>query len=75
MIIGSVVEVKPDEKKIALTPSLTRTLTDLGHKVVIQRNLGKNAGFSDNEFQKNGAEVLTSAQEVYSQADVMIKIK
>lgn len=74
MIIGSVVEVRPEEKKIALTPSLTRTLTDLGHKVIIQKNLGKLSGFSDNEFKKNGAEVLNSAQEVYSQADIMVKI-
>ena len=74
MIIGSVVEVKPDEKKIALTPSLTRTLTDLGHKVLVQKNLGKNAGFSDSEFKKNGAEICNTANEVYSQSDVIVKI-
>lgn len=74
MIIGSVAEVKPDEKKIALTPSLTRTLTNLGHKVFVEKNAGKFAGFSDSDFKKNGAEILNSAQEVYSNSDIIVKI-
>lgn len=74
MIIGAPAEIKNEEKKIALTPSLTQTLTSLGHKVIVQKNFAVKAGFSDAEYLKYGAEVLNSADEIYSAADIIVKI-
>lgn len=74
MIIGSPSEIKKDEKKIALTPDLVKTLTSLGHKVLIQKNFAVPAGYKDNDYKKYGAEVVNTAEEIYSQSDVIIKI-
>ena len=74
MIIGAPAEVKKDDKKIALTPSLVRSLTDLGHKVIVQKDFGILAGFSNDEFESNGAELSISAEEIYSKSDIIVKI-
>lgn len=74
MIIGAPCEIKTDECKVALTPALVQTLTSLGHKVVIQENSGKKAGFYDEDYKNYGAEIVNSASEVYSMADVIVKI-
>lgn len=74
MIIGAPAEIKKEEKKIALTPDLTKTLTSLGHKVLIQKNFAILSGFKDVEYTQNGAEIVHTAEEVYSLSDVIIKI-
>lgn len=74
MIIGAPLEIKKDEKKIAMTPDLVNTLTSLGHKVVVQKNFAKTAGFKDTDYKTNGAEIVNTAEEVYSQSDVIVKI-
>lgn len=74
MIIGVPSEIKKYEKKIALTPDLTQTLTSLGHKVLVQKNFGKTAGYKDIEYKNQGAEIVDSAKEIYSESDVIIKI-
>ncbi len=74
MIIGAPAEIKKEEKKIALTPDLTKTLTSLGHEVLIQKNFAILSGFKDVEYTKNGAEIVNTAEEVYSRSDVIIKI-
>ena len=74
MIIGAPLEIKKDEKKIAMTPDLVNTLTSLGHKVVVQKNFAKTAGFEDTDYKTNGAEIVNTAEEVYSQSDVIVKI-
>ncbi|MCR5261393.1 MAG: hypothetical protein K6C94_06090 [Candidatus Gastranaerophilales bacterium] len=74
MIIGAPCEIKPDERKIALTPALVQTLTSLGHKVVVQKNAGKSAGFYDEDYKKYGAEIAETSADVYSSADIIVKI-
>ena len=74
MITGAPCEIKSGENKVALTPSLVQTLTMNGQKVLVQSGLGEKAGFSDEDYRKYGAEVVNSAEEVYSQSDIIVKI-
>lgn len=74
MIIGAVVELKSDERKVALTPSLVKSLTYAGHKVIVEKNLGIRANFENEEYLNSGAEIVNSPEDVYSKSDIIIKV-
>lgn len=57
--MGVVREIKPGERRVALTPTGARQLTRRGHAVVVERCAGHGAGFRDEEYQAAGAEVAT----------------
>mgnify|MGYP003337172934 CR=1 FL=1 len=63
MIIGVPKEVKPQEFRIALTPHGAAELIKSGHQVLVERNGGTGAGFTDSEYQSVGAQVVASAAE------------
>ena len=65
MIVGIVKEVLFNEKRVAITPDTVKKLTDKGIDVLIEKNAGESAGFSDNDFIKNGAEMVNSADKIY----------
>src|SRR3989338_8631899 len=75
MIIGTVQEIKIGENRVGLTPQGVNALIKDGHTVLVEKNAGSNSGFTDNEYEKQGAEILNSASEVYSQSDIIIKVK
>lgn len=74
MIIGAPCEIKTGEKKIALTPSLVQILTSAGNEVLVQKGFAAGAGFPDEDYEKYGAKILDSAEEVYSKSDIIVKI-
>ena len=74
MIIGIVKEIFPNEKRVAITPDITKKLTDKSINILIEKNAGKAAGFTDNDFIKNGAEIIDSAEKIYSNSSLMFKI-
>ena len=74
MITGVPCENRCGENTVALPPSLARTLTMNGHRVIVQKGLGEKAGFFDDDYKKSGAEIVNSAEEVYSQSDIIVKI-
>ncbi len=75
MIIGVPKEIKPYEYRVALLPVGTETLVKAGHKVIIQDGAGIGSGISNDEYQKVGAEIVGTLAEVYSSADMMVKVK
>ncbi len=75
MIIGVPKEIKNNENRVALTPAGTQELVKRGHTVLIQRNAGIDSGFSDDEYVKAGAKMTTDASEVFSQAEMIMKVK
>ena len=74
MIIGIPKEVKIRESRVACTPAGVRYLSDAGHRILVQNGAGEGSGFSDTEFRKAGAEVLSSAEKVWL-ADMIVKVK
>jgi len=74
MKIGIPKEVKNHEYRIGATPIMVQALTNRGHKVLVQRGGGEKIGFSDEDYQRVNAEIVATAEEVYS-ADMIIKVK
>ncbi len=74
MIIGTVKEIKPQERRVGLTPVGVRSLIREGHKVLVEMGAGVGSGFSDEEYRNAGA-TLVSRNNVYERADLVVKVK
>ena len=75
MRIGCPREIKNREYRVGLTPAAVATYAKAGHEVYIERNAGENAGFPDGEYEAAGARMLDSAGEVWSKAEMLVKVK
>jgi alanine dehydrogenase len=75
MIIGVPKEIKNNEYRVAITPSGVREFVKNGHNVVIETNAGAGSAISDADYQKVGAQILPTAEEVWAKADLVLKVK
>jgi alanine dehydrogenase len=75
MKIGVPKEIKNNESRVALTPSGVQVMTQNGHAVYIENNAGVNSGFSNDQYIRAGATILTTANEVFEIADMIMKVK
>lgn len=75
MIIGVPKEIKNNENRIALTPAGALDLVKNNHRVLIEKSGGIGSGFSDESYKAAGAEIVDSAQEIFSQSDMIVKVK
>lgn len=75
MLIGVPKEIKPNEKRVALTPGGVETLRQHGHEVIIETNGGIGSGFTNDDYIAAGAKIIDTAAEVYAQADMIMKVK
>ncbi len=74
MLIGIPKEIKTNENRVGLTPSLVKSLIDLGHVVFVEKNAGLICGYTDEKYIKAGATILETAAEVYASSDMIVKI-
>ena len=75
MHIGCPKEIKPQEFRIGLTPTLAQDLVARGHIVNIETGAGLGAGFSDAAYFQAGAELVETAAEVFAQSEMIVKVK
>jgi alanine dehydrogenase len=75
MIIGIPKELKTKEDRVALTPSGVKMLVSKGHTVIIEQNAGIGSGYSDIEYKQSGALIVQTNEEVYSKAEMIVKVK
>jgi alanine dehydrogenase len=75
MKIGCPKEIKPQEFRVGMTPNAAREAVAHGHEVVVEANAGVGAGFADADYVAAGAKVLTTAEEVFATADMIVKVK
>lgn len=75
MHIGCPKEIKPQEFRIGLTPTLAQDLVARGHIVNIETGAGLGAGFSDAAYVQAGAELVETAAEVFAQSEMIVKVK
>jgi alanine dehydrogenase len=75
MVIGVPTEIKDHEFRVALTPHGARELCVRGHRVLVQQGAGEGSGFGDEEYQKAGAVLRTTAQATYGEAQLIVKVK
>lgn len=75
MKIGIPREIKDKEYRVAITPSGVQALTSRGHEVIIETNAGVDSTFMNEDYEEVGAKILATAQEVFDQADMILKVK
>ena len=75
MKIGVPKEVKNNEFRVGLTPESVAKLVNFNHEVLIQTNAGAEIGFFDSDYKKAGANILNSAEELYAQSELIVKVK
>ena len=75
MLIGVPREVKTDEYRVAMLPVGVEELTRAGHKVLVESAAGMGSGISDEMYATNGATIVATANEVWSAADLIVKVK
>ena len=75
MHIGVPKEIKIHEYRVGLTPAGTRELVRWGHQVTVQANAGKAIGFTDEQYVAAGAQISTTAAEIFADCDMIIKVK
>ncbi len=75
MLVGVPKEIKNHEYRVGLTPTSVREMIAHGHKVIVQANAGEGIGADDEEYQAAGAEIISTAKEVFDNADMIVKVK
>jgi alanine dehydrogenase len=75
VIVGIPKEVKDTEYRVAVTPEGVRELTRAGHRVLIQRGAGDGSSVPENRFERAGAEIVGTAEDVWKRADMILKVK
>jgi alanine dehydrogenase len=75
MRVGIPTEVKNKEFRVAITPSGVAELTRRGHEVVIQAGAGEGSAITDSDFKAAGAQVVSAAEALWADADLILKVK
>jgi alanine dehydrogenase len=75
MLIGVPKEIKTREFRVGLVPSSVAELVRRGHKVLVETNAGVGIGAEDNEYKAAGADIASSAADVFAKADMIVKVK
>lgn len=75
MLIGIPREIKADEYRVGILPVGVEELTRAGHRVLIESGAGLGSGIADEEYAAHGAEVVAGPAEVYSRAEMVMKVK
>lgn len=75
MIIGIPGEIKPDEYRVGMVPSGVHQLVLAGHKVLVEKSAGEGSGFPNLSFITEGAEIVETAEEVWSRSEMIVKVK
>jgi len=75
VIIGVPKEIKNNEFRVGLTPESVAKLVNFNHEVFIQANAGVEIGFLDSDYKKVGANIVNSAEELYVQSELIVKVK
>ncbi len=75
MIIGVPKEIKNNEFRVGMTPGGAREFIEHGHTVLVEKSAGEGSSFPDAEYIAAGAELVDTAEDVFSRADMIVKVK
>lgn len=75
MLIGVPKEIKNNEYRVGMTPTGVRELASRGHRILVQTGAGSGVGLADKLYAEAGAEVVDSADAVFAQAELVVKVK
>ncbi|HYF07619.1 MAG TPA: alanine dehydrogenase, partial [Acetobacteraceae bacterium] len=75
MLVGVPKEIKVHEYRVGLVPGSVRELVEHGHRVLVQTGAGAAIGFPDDAYRAAGAGIAATAEEVFSSAEMIVKVK
>jgi alanine dehydrogenase len=75
MKIGLPKEIKDNEYRVGLTPAGVNALVNAGHTVFVQKTAGEGSGFADDQYVRAGGELLETADEIWAEGDMIVKVK
>jgi len=75
MLVGVPKEIKNNEFRVGLTPPSVHELVARGHRVIVQTGAGAGIGLTDEQYTAAGATIVPSAQEIFAQAEMVVKVK
>lgn len=75
MKIGLPKEIKDNEYRVGLTPAGVHALVAAGHDLFVQRTAGDGSGFTDDQYERAGAKILDTADQIWETGDMIIKVK
>jgi alanine dehydrogenase len=75
MIVGVPNEIKDNENRVGLTPGGVSEYVSHGHTVLVEQGAGEGSGFSDAEYQAAGAEIVSTHEDVFARAEMVVKVK
>jgi alanine dehydrogenase len=75
LIVGLPKEIKDNEYRVGLTPAGVRALKDAGHQILVERDAGGGSGFENSLYERAGATIVESADEVWATAEMIVKVK
>ena len=75
MIIGVPKEIKISENRVGMTEAGVRQFVKEGHKVFVEKDAGLGSGITNSQYEKAGATILDTKTEVYSTAELIVKVK
>ncbi len=75
MTIGIPKEIKDNEFRVALVPAGAEQLVEDGHTVLVEAGAGLGTGIEDSEYKSAGAQIVDSDRRLFSQADMIVKVK
>ena len=75
MIIGVPKEIKIREYRVGMVPASVRIMAARGHRILVEQGAGEGSGILDEEYVAAGAEILESADEIWGEAEMVVKVK
>ncbi|AZU65018.1 alanine dehydrogenase [Neobacillus mesonae] len=75
MIIGVPKEIKNNENRVAITPAGVVSFVNSGHRVLVEKGAGAGCGFTDEQYESMGAEMIEKAADVWAAVDMVMKVK
>ena len=74
MNLASLSENKKIEKRLAITPEISKKYIDLGLNIFLPNNYGSHLGFDDNDYKSLGVKFLNDEKEIISNADIIVQL-
>jgi alanine dehydrogenase len=75
MLVGIPKEIKVHEYRVGVPPAGVRELVDNGHQVIVQKDAAKEIGMHDEDYERAGAEMVDTPEEIFERAEMVVKVK
>ena len=75
MLVGVPKEIKNHEYRVGLTPAAVKEFVAHGHQVMVETNAGTAIGFTDELYQNAGAMIVDTAEQIFAEAELIVKVK